>query len=469
MISVPAFFSKQQREDIKLAGSKAGLDVLQVIDETTAAVLSSTRKGIVVVFGMGAGSYSISILDVPDTNMKDMKVKAQSGDPFVGGDQFDNILLDCFVSKIMELHSVDIRGDKYAMTVLAEKVEQVKVDLSNQPEVTVSIPFFTASAEGPVDLNITIARPEFEKLVNDLIEKIKHKCHITLKEAKIAVKDIDEIVLFGGMTRMPRIQGIIYEVFGEHQISRVNPDEAVIIGSAIQAALFVEEHREMCEGMIPLSIGIESVDGTFTRIIPRNTALPAKRTVTFPAWCAYRECLHIRIFLGEHLLAHRNLPLGEVLLVNNRSSHRGRVNFEVTFEVDKDCVVKVSATDASGPFEAADDMKKVYGTFTIDKAVMCKHNVLMTLRDSLLNWMTEFKDPLRTLAREVLNTLYDVLSARKDELPKDLFEDGVSMLAELGGSLDADVVVLRDKVQSAKSMVSTLLNWMPSESSELLS
>ncbi|GJM86978.1 hypothetical protein PR202_ga02887 [Eleusine coracana subsp. coracana] len=369
----------------------------------------------------------------------------------------------------MELHSVDIRGDKYAMTVLAEKMEQVKVDLSNQHEVTLSIPFFTASAEGPVDLNITISRPEFEKLVNDLIEQIKHKCHSTLKEANVAVKDIDEIVLFGGMTRMPKIQGIIYEVFGEHQISRVNPEEAVVIGSAIQAALFVEEHREMCEGMIPLSIGIESVDGTFTRIIPRNTTLPAKRTVTIPAWCAYREWLHMRIFLGEHLLGHHNLLLGEVLLLNNKNSHHGCVNFEVTFEVDKDCVVKVSATDASDQFEAADDMRKVYRTFTIDKAIMCKHNVLMTVRGSLLNWMIEFKDPLRTLAREVLNTLYDVLSARKDELPKDLFEDGVSMLSALGGSLDADVAVLKHKVQSAKSMVSTLLNWMPSESSELLS
>ncbi|CAL5019742.1 unnamed protein product [Urochloa decumbens] len=458
VVSVPPFFSEQQREDIKLAGNTAGLDVLQVIDDPTAAVLSSTTNGIVVVFGMGAGSYSISIHHMPNTNIKDMKVKAQSGDPCVGGDQFDNILLDHFVSKIVELHSVDIRGDKYAMTLLAEKAEQVKVDLSSQPKVTVSIPFFTGSAEGPVHLNITISRPEFEKLVEDLVGQIQHKCQQILKDANITDSDINGIVLYGGMTRMPKIREIIYEVFGKHQISKVNPEEAVVIGSAIHAALFVEEHQEIREDVIPLSIGIESANGTFTRVIPRHTTLPARQTVTIPSWSGDGKCAHVRIFLGEHAMCGNNLPLGEVQLINNRSSYNGSINFEVTFEVNKNYVLKVCARD-----ESVDQTSEVLKTLRIGNNVLCKHYVNKAVRDALLKWATKINDPWRMLAQYALNTLYDVSLSRRDKIPQDLYEDAVNVLTDLREALDTADVVLKDKVLAAESMVAAALNWMPCE------
>ncbi|CAN6249947.1 unnamed protein product, partial [Urochloa humidicola] len=216
VISVPAYFDKLQKEHIKSAASKAGLKLLRFIDETTAAALSSitTEDGIVVVFGMGAGSFSATILHVnPDTNIE---MITQLVDPSVGGDQFDDILVDFISQQILELHSVDIHGDIYAMTMLVEAVEQAKVELSNKTEVTISVPSFSTSAQGPVDLNITLSRLEFENLVDKLIGEIKRKCQSVLEDAKISANDIKEIVLIGGMTRVPKIHRIVCEVFGQN-------------------------------------------------------------------------------------------------------------------------------------------------------------------------------------------------------------------------------------------------------------
>ncbi|OEL24523.1 Heat shock 70 kDa protein, mitochondrial [Dichanthelium oligosanthes] len=257
VISIPSFFSDQQREGIKSAGERAGLEVLEIIDEPKAAALSTTtiKDGNVVVFGMGSRSYSISILHVSETNIK---IKAQVGDCSVGGDLFDDILVDYIVTHVMELYSVDIRGDKHAMTTLAEAVEEAKVELSSQLEATVSIPYLTSSAQGPIDLHFSISRSQFEKLVRNLVEIVEDKCQRILKESNLSQKDIDEVVLMGGMTRVPKIRSIIEKIFGKHHSRRVNPEEAAVIGSAIQAALIVEDQREISEETIPLSIGIQS-------------------------------------------------------------------------------------------------------------------------------------------------------------------------------------------------------------------
>ncbi|XP_062232416.1 heat shock 70 kDa protein, mitochondrial-like [Phragmites australis] len=467
VISVPVFFTEQQKEDIRSAGKRAGLDVLELIDEPRAAALSSTtvKEGFVVVFGMGAGSYSVAIFQVSDTNIE---IKTQLGDTSIGGDQFDDILVDHFVTQIAKFHSVDIHGDKHAMATLAEVVEQAKVKLSSEPEVTVSIPYFAASRQGPIHLNITISRAEFEKLVNNLIEQIKDKCQIVLKEASIADNDIGEIVFTGGMTRVPKIRETIYQVFGKHQTARVDPEEAVVIGSAIQAALIVEERQEMSKDMIPLSIGIECDEGIFARVIPRHTTLPTKQTVKIPVWCDQGKRLCIRTFVGDHVLVEHNTHLGDVELIN-KQSYQGPVDFELTFEVDKDCVVKVSASNADDQLEVADDMRKALKPFpvfekVIDEKLMSKHSVNNAVRNALLDWRMyaeEINARMRNLARFIINTLSDVLSLRKDELPKDLCEDAVKALADLQMALDGDITVLKDKVLSAKSIELTLLQWRP--------
>ncbi|XP_062188004.1 heat shock 70 kDa protein, mitochondrial-like isoform X2 [Phragmites australis] len=473
VISVPVFFTEQQKEDIRSAGKRAGLDVLELIDETRAAALSSTtiKEGFIVVFGMGAGSYSVAILRVFGTKFE---IKTQLADSSVGGDQFDDILVDYFVTQINKLHSVDIHEDKHAMAILSEAAEQAKVKLSSQPEVTVSIPYFTSSAQGPVHLDITISRPQFELLVNNLIEQIQDKCRIILKEASITGNDIGEIVFAGGMTRVPKVQETIYQVFGKHQTATVDPEEAVVIGSAIQAALVVEERREMSRDMIPLSIGIECAQGIFTRVIPRHTTLPTKRTVKIPSWCDQGECLRIRIFVGDNVLAEHNTHLGEVELISNRNC-QGYVDFQLTFEVDKDYVVKVSARNADDQLEAADDVRKPLKPFpvyekVIDEKLVSKHSVNNAVRKALLDWpmyIAEINAKLRNLARFTINTVSDVLSVRKDELPKDLREDALKAVADLQMALFGDVTVLKDKVLSAKSIESTLLEWRPpSESRE---
>ncbi|XP_062228406.1 heat shock 70 kDa protein, mitochondrial-like isoform X2 [Phragmites australis] len=468
VISVPTFFSDQQREGIKSAGERAGLEVLKVIDEPKAAALSSTtiKEGNVVVFGMGSGSYSVSILHVSGTNIK---IITQIGDRSVGGDLFDNILVDYFVKQIMELYSVDIRGDKYAMMILAEVAEQAKVGLSSQHEVTVSIPYVTASTQGPVDLHFSISRPDFEKLVHNLVEIIEDKCQSILKESNFSHEDINEVVLMGGMTRVPKIRRIISKVFGKHHSTRVNPEEAVVIGSAIQAALIVEDEREISEDMIPLSIGIESAKGVFTRVIPRHTTIPTKRMVRVPVWCSYGESLHIRIFLGEHVRVDNNKLLGEVELISYRSSYQGSVDIELTFEVDANFVVTVTARYADDQLEGA-DVRKAFSVLSVSvrKEVMCKQSVFNDVKDALLDWpmhVTRIHAHLRNQARYLINSLGDVLSVRKDDLPTDLHEDAIKALADLHTALEGDVDVLKDKILYATSVQSTVVHWTsPSES-----
>ncbi|XP_062197873.1 heat shock 70 kDa protein, mitochondrial-like isoform X2 [Phragmites australis] len=469
VISVPAFFSGQQREDIKSAGNRAGFEVLQLIDEPIAAALSSTtvKEGVVVVFGMGAGSYSISILHVSGTNIE---TKVQFDEPSVGGDQFDDILLDYFVTEVIRLHSVDIREDKHAIARLVEEAEKTKVRLSTEPEVRVSIPCLTGSANGPIDLNITVSRAKFENLVGHLVEQIQVKCQNIVKDAKLTDKDIREIIIMGGMTRVPKIQGIIHEVFGKQQSTRVNPEEAVVIGSALQAALTIEDQREMSTNMIPLSIGVESATGVFMRIIPRHTTIPATRTIKIPAWC--RECLRIRIFMGEHIMVQHNKLLGEVEVCNNRRPYQGPDTFELTFEIDKDNVVKVAARNSDDQLEVASDVKKAVKVFPIE--MVCKSNVKNAVENALLDWSMHIigiHARLRNLARLIMNTLNDVLSVRKDELPKHLCEDAVKALIDLRMTLeeDVDVDVLKRKMHAAQSVESKMLRWkLPSDSTNVI-
>ncbi|KAK3128074.1 hypothetical protein QOZ80_7AG0582250 [Eleusine coracana subsp. coracana] len=470
VISVPAFFTEQQKEDIKSAGKRVGFDVLELIDEPIAAALSGTtiKEGFVVVFGMGAGSYNVAILHVSETNIE---MKTHLGDTSIGGDQFDYILVEHFVTQIAKLHSVDIHEDKDALATLTEVVEQAKVKLSSEPEVTVSLPYFTVSGHGPVHLNITISRAEFEKLVNNLIEKIRDKCQIVLKEARITDNDIGEIVFTGGMTRVPKIREAIYEVFGKHQTAQMDPEEAVVIGSAIQAALLVEERHEVSKDMLPLSIGVECDDGIFARVIPRHTTLPAKQKVKIPVWFDQGKRLCIRVFVGDHILVEHNTHLGDIELINNRP-YQGPVDLELAFEVDKGYVVKVSAGNADDQFET-DDMKKALKPSSFEKVIdgklMSKDSVNNVIRNALLDWPMYAEDinaRIRNMARFVINTLSDVLSLRKDELPKDCCEDAVKALADLQMALDGDVTMLKDKVLAAKSIESTLLQWRPPSESK---
>lgn len=374
----------------------------------------------------------------------------------MGGDQFDDILVDFVSQQILELHSVDIRGDRYAMTMLSEAMEQAKVELSSKSEVTVSIPSFSTSAQGPVDLNITLSRQEFENLVDKLIGDIKSKCRSVLEDAKISAKDIMEIVLIGGMSRVPKIQRIVCEVFGQNLHIKVNPEEAVVIGSAIQAALIVQDERRITDNMIPLSIGIESSQGIFTRIIPRYSTIPTKQTVKIPAWVAYGERKSIKVFWGEHVMVEHNILLGEIEVMKNRRLPYGSSDLKLTFEVDKNFVVKVTAK--------CDDDDESFLAFSIAQKYRSEENVNEAVKKALLDWRMSSREihaRLKNLAIHAVNTLCDVLSAKKDELPDDLYKEAVQVFADLRKSLDGDIDVLRATVRSANSLRSKILNWLP--------
>ncbi|KQJ82099.1 uncharacterized protein LOC100823431 isoform X3 [Brachypodium distachyon] len=462
VISVPIFFNQQQRKEIMLAGHKAGLEILQIIDEPIAAALSSTtiKEGTIVVFDMGAGSYNVSILGVSGTKIE---IKTQFGNPCVGGDQFDDILLDYSVAQIRKFYSVDVCGDKYGMMLLAEAVEQAKVALSSQHEVTVSLPFIISSAKCPGDPNISISRAEFENLGVNLVKQIRDKCQTLLAEANISSNDIDEVILTGGMTRVPMIQKIIFDVFGKHQATKVNHEEAVVIGSAIQACLIVEHQRQISEDIIPLSIGIES-EGIFVRVIPRHSTIPTKKTVKIPAWRGYGESLPINVYLGEHVLVQHNVFLGVVELINNQRSCQGSIYFELTFEVDKDYVVKVGGRNFGDQHEAAYDLVKPLKVFPVREIVMCKQSVDKAVKSALLDWTMhgiDFRARLIRQATYIVSTLSDVLSARKDEVPKDLFEEAAKSLTNLLMTLDGDAHVLNEKMLAAESAKLKVLQWMP--------
>jgi molecular chaperone DnaK len=330
------------------------------------------------------------------------------------------------------------------------------VELSSKSEVTVSIPCFSTSAQGPVDLNITLSRLEFENLVDKLIGDIKSKCQNVLEDAKISTKDIMEIVLVGGMSRVPKIQRIVCEVFGQNLQIKVSPEEAVVIGSAIHAALIVQDEQEITDNMIPLSIGIESSRGIFTRIIPRYSTIPAKQTVKIPAWVAYGERKPVKVFWGEHVMVKHNIHLGEIEVTKNRRSPYGCVDLELTFEVDKNFVVKVTA-------KCDDDDGSIFA-FPIAQKDRSKENVNKAVKKALLDWRMSSREihaRLKNLARHAINTLCDVLSAKKDELPDDLYKEAAQVLAGLKKSLDGDVDVLRASVLTANSMRSKILNCLP--------
>uniref|UniRef100_A0A0D9X6C7 Uncharacterized protein n=1 Tax=Leersia perrieri TaxID=77586 RepID=A0A0D9X6C7_9ORYZ len=397
VISVPTFFSGKQRQDIISAGNRAGFEILQLIDEPIAAALASTtvKEGLIVVFGMGSGSHSISVLHVSGT---EFEIKAQFDDPSVGGDQFDDLLLEYVVREITRIHLVDIRGDKLVMMRLAEEVEKTKVRLSTQPTVEVSIPLLTGSAQGPIDLNITVSRKKFEDLIGHLVEQIQVNCQKMLKEAKLIDEDICEIIIMGGMARMPKIQRIVSEIFGKRLSTRVNPEEAIVIGSSLQAALIVEGHREMEKDFMPLSIGVKSAKGIFMRIIPRHTTLPTKRTL--------KGDRHVKT-------AVKKFPIREVAL-----------------KLDSSNAVKTALLDWP------------------------MHTMVIRAR-------------LRNLAKLMMNTLVDVLSVRKHELPKNLCEDAVEAYDDLRMALDLDVddYVLGCRMRAAQSVESKMLRWrLPSVS-----
>jgi molecular chaperone DnaK len=350
VITVPAYFNDAQRQATKDAGKIAGLEVLRIINEPTAAALAygldkKKDSKTIAVYDLGGGTFDISILEIGDGVFE---VKSTNGDTFLGGEDFDMRLVEYLASEFKKENQIDLRGDKLALQRLKEAAEKAKIELSSSQQTEINLPFISMNpqTQSPLHLTMKLTRAKLESLVDDLIERTKGPCHQALKDAGLKAADIGEVVLVGGMTRMPKVQQIVKELFGKEPHKGVNPDEVVAVGAAIQAGVLKGDVKDvLLLDVTPLSLGIETLGGVFTRLIERNTTIPTKKSQVFSTAEDGQSAVTIRVSQGEREMAQDNKLLGQFDLVGIPPAPRGMPQIEVTFDIDANGIVHVSAKD----------------------------------------------------------------------------------------------------------------------------
>jgi molecular chaperone DnaK len=373
VITVPAYFNDAQRQATKDAGKIAGLEVLRIINEPTAAALAygldKGKTGTIAVYDLGGGTFDVSILEIGDGVFE---VKSTNGDTFLGGEDFDMRLVNYLADEFQKEQGIDLRRDKLALQRLKESAEKAKIELSSTTQTEINLPFITADASGPKHLTMKLTRAKFEALVDDLVQKTVDPCRMALKDAGLSAAEINEVVLVGGMTRMPKVQEVVKQLFGKEPHKGVNPDEVVAVGAAIQAGVLQGDVKDvLLLDVTPLSLGIETLGGVFTRLIDRNTTIPTKKGQVFSTAEDHQNAVTIRVFQGEREMAADNKMLGQFDLVGIPPAPRGVPQIEVNFDIDANGIVNVQAKDkgtgkeqqiriqASGGLSEADIQKMV--------------------------------------------------------------------------------------------------------------
>ena len=349
VITVPAYFNDAQRQATKDAGKIAGLEVLRIINEPTAAALAygldKKQSGTIVVYDLGGGTFDVSILEVGDGVFE---VKSTNGDTHLGGEDFDIRIIDFLANEFKKEQGIDLKNDKLALQRLKEAAEKAKIELSSSTQTDVNLPFITADQSGPKHLNVKLTRAKLEELVDDLLQKTIEPCKKALSDAGLSASDINDVILVGGMTRMPKVTEIVKNFFGKDPSKGVNPDEVVAMGAAIQAGVLQGDVKDvLLLDVTPLSLGIETLGGVFTKLIERNTTVPTKKSQVFSTAEDNQNAVTIRVFQGEREMAQDNKLLGQFDLVGIPPAPRGTPQIEVTFDIDANGIVNVSAKDKS--------------------------------------------------------------------------------------------------------------------------